>query len=140
MPDLAIQTIDDRDIDAVIALWERCGLTRPWNDPHADIALARSVPNATVLVGRQDGEIAASVMVGHDGHRGAVYYVAVDPARQGTGLGRAIMEAAESWLRDKGIGKLNLLIRGENADAQSFYARLGYVVEPNIQMARRLDP
>ncbi|MDU6244393.1 MAG: GNAT family N-acetyltransferase, partial [Bradyrhizobium sp.] len=78
-PLLVISDITDADVPAIIALWQRCGLTRPWNDPAADIALARRGDNATVLVGRVGGAIAASAMVGHDGHRGWVYYVSVDP-------------------------------------------------------------
>jgi len=104
-PALAIAVIADDDIASVAALWQRCGLTRPWNDPAADIALARSGPNATVLVGRDDSRLVASVLVGHDGHRGWVYYVAVDPDCRHKGYGRLIMDAAEGWLRGRGIEK-----------------------------------
>ena len=96
---------------ASIALWQRCGLTRPWNDPAADIALARKGANATVLIGRDGGAIVATAMVGHDGHRGWVYYVATDPEHRGKGHGRAIMQAAEDWLRAAGIAKLQLMVR-----------------------------
>src|SRR5271155_2533684 len=100
---LAIAPIRDADIGAVVTLWQRCGLTRPWNDPAADIAMARRGTNATILVGRAGEAIAASVLVGHDGHRGWVYYVAVDPAHRQKGYGRAIMNAAEDWLREASI-------------------------------------
>ena len=90
MTTLAISPIVDADVDAVIALWQRCGLTRPWNDPAADIAFARKGANATILVGRHAGTVSASAMVGHDGHRGWVYYVAVDPDLQGKDFGRTI--------------------------------------------------
>jgi GNAT superfamily N-acetyltransferase len=96
---LSITPIEDADVTAIIALWQRCGLRRPWNDPAADIALARKVPNADVLAGRDAGRIVASVLVGHDGHRGWVYYLAVDPDRRHKGCGGAIMAAAEDWLR-----------------------------------------
>ena len=96
---LAIDAIGDADVENVVALWQRCGLTRPWNDPHADIALARRRDNSTVLIGRDGGAIVATVMVGHDGHRGWVYYVAVDPDGRKRGYGRVIMAAAEDWLR-----------------------------------------
>jgi len=77
---LAITEATDSDVDAIVALWTRCGLTRPWNDPRADIALARRGDNAALLAGRDQGETVAAVMVGHDGHRGWFYYLAVDPA------------------------------------------------------------
>src|SRR3954453_727280 len=109
-PDLAISDITDADVPAIVALWERCGLTRPWNDPAADIALARRGDNATVLVGRDGTRIVASVMVGHDGHRGWVNYVSVDPDCRGKSFGRLIMTAAEQWLRERGIPKLMLIV------------------------------
>src|SRR6202158_1675403 len=114
LPALSIAAIKDADLAAVIALWQRCGLTRPWNNPAADIALARKGPSAAVLVGRDGGGIVASVLVGHDGHRGWVYYVAVDPDCRHKGYGRVIMDAAEDWLRARGIEKLPLLGRPDN--------------------------
>jgi ribosomal protein S18 acetylase RimI-like enzyme len=136
---LKITTVEDRDIAEVIALWQRCGLTRPWNDPTADIALARRGPNSTILIGRADNHIVATVMVGHDGHRGWVYYVATDPDRRAKGFGRAIMDAAEDWLRAAGIAKLQLLVRRENARAGTFYQSIGYAEAQTIVFAKWLD-
>src|SRR6185295_7514675 len=99
MTALSISPITDADVALVIALWQRCGLTRPWNDPTGDMAFARQSTNTAILVGRVDGAIVGSVMVGHDGHRGWVYYVAIDPDQQRKDFGRAIMTAAEDWLR-----------------------------------------
>lgn len=131
--------IEDGDVEEVVALWRKCDLTRAHNDPHKDIAFARAGPGSEVLVGRLDGAIVASVMVGHDGHRGAVYYVACDPERQGSGLGRATMAAAEDWLRSKGVWKLNLMIRDGNETVRGFYDALGYECEPRVVMSRRLE-
>ena len=136
---LAITEIADSDVDAVIALWQRCGLTRPWNDPASDIALARRNANSTILVGRADGAVVATAMVGHDGHRGWVYYVAVDPLRQKQGFGRAIMDAAEQWLREAGLPKLQLLVRRENAQAGAFYRGIGYEEADTIVFAKWID-
>ena len=136
---LSVDDIADGDVEAVIALWQRCGLTRPWNDPHADIALARRRANSTVLVGRTDGAVVATAMVGHDGHRGWVYYVAVDPDRQNKGFGRAIMNAAESWLRAAGVPKLQLLVRRENAQANAFYGSLGFELSTSVMFQKWLD-
>ena len=136
---LSTALIEDADVAAVIALWQRCGLTRPWNDPAADIALARRGPNSTVLTGRDGGAIAATAMVGHDGHRGWVYYVAVDPDRRANGHGRAIMNAAEEWLRQAGIPKLQLLVRRDNAKAGAFYQSIGYEEADTIVFAKWID-
>jgi ribosomal protein S18 acetylase RimI-like enzyme len=136
---LAIAPLADADVEAVVALWERCGLTRPWNDPRADIALARRGPNSTILVGKATDTVVASAMVGHDGHRGWFYYVAVDPARQKQGCGRIIMAAAEAWLKARGILKAELMVRPENGAVQAFYAALGYATEPRIVMSKWLD-
>lgn len=140
MPELDIKKIDGSDIDAVAALWERCGLTRPWNDPRADIAFARANDNATLLVGRVGDSITASAMVSHDGHRGTVYYVSVDPEHQGRGHGRTIMNAAEAWLRQRGVWKLNLLVRSENTSVIDFYSALGYDREERACLAKWIDP
>jgi GNAT superfamily N-acetyltransferase len=136
---LTIAPIEDSDVAAVIALWQACGLTRPWNDPAADIALARRGPNATILIGRDGDAIVASAMVGHDGHRGWVYYVAVDPGHQKKGFGRAIMDAVEDWLRQAGIAKLQLLVRRDNAKAGAFYETIGYDEAPVTVFAKWLD-
>jgi ribosomal protein S18 acetylase RimI-like enzyme len=139
IPILAIAEIADADLAAVIALWQACGLTRPWNDPTADIALARRGPNSTILIGRDGDAIVATVMVGHDGHRGWVYYVATDPDRRARGYGRAIMNAAEVWLRAAGIAKLQLLVRRENVRAGAFYQSIGYAEAQTIVFAKWLD-
>jgi ribosomal protein S18 acetylase RimI-like enzyme len=114
------------EADAAVALWHACGLSRPWNDPLADLALALGSPGSTVLAGRLNGVMVATVMVGCDGHRGWVYYLAVAPEAQRAGHGAAMMRAAEAWLRARGAPKLNLMVRGDNAAAVGFYAAIGY--------------
>ncbi len=136
---LAIAPIADSDVADVITLWRRAGLVRDWNDPTGDIALARRDGNATVLLGRLDGRPAASVLVGHDGHRGWVYYVSVDPDYRGKGYGRAIMQAAEDWLRGRGILKLQLMVRGDNAQVHAFYESIGYYDQKRTTFAKWLD-
>jgi ribosomal protein S18 acetylase RimI-like enzyme len=138
-PALAIAVIGDAEVPDVISLWQACGLTRPWNDPADDIALARKKPNATVLIGRDGSTIVATVLVGHDGHRGWVYYVAVDPDCRHRGYGRAIMAAAEEWLRAHGIEKLQLMVRPDNDQVQTFYQSLGYAEQERIVYAKSLD-
>ena len=137
--DLAIAPIADADVADVVALWQRCGLTRPWNDPSADIAFARRGPNSDILVGRCDGALVATVMVGHDGHRGWFYYLGVDPALQGRGFGRAMTQAAEAWLAERGIVKAQLMVRSDNDRVRAFYQALGYGEQERVIFAKWLD-
>jgi ribosomal protein S18 acetylase RimI-like enzyme len=125
------------DSAAVVALWHACGLTRPWNDPEADFALAQGGGASTILVARGEG-IAGSVMVGFDGHRGWVYYLAVAPDQRRTGLGRALMTAAEDWLRARGAPKLQLMVREDNAAALDFYESLGLERQKVVTLGRFL--
>ena len=137
--DLAIAPIADADIASVAALWQRCDLTRPWNDPSGDITFARRGPNSAVLVGRLNGAVVATVMVGHDGHRGWFYYLAVDPALQGRGFGRTMTQAAEAWLVARGIAKAQLMVRAENDRVRAFYEALGYGEQHRVLFAKWLD-
>ena len=138
-PALTIASIADADVADVVALWRACGLTRPWNDPVADIATARQGSNATVLVGRDGDRIVASVLVGHDGHRGWVYYAAVDPGCRHKGYGRIVMDAAEDWLRECGIEKLMLMVRPDNTQVHAFYQSLGFFEQERVIYAKWLD-
>ena len=124
--------IRDGDEAALADLWRRCGLVRPWNDPLGDIAFARATSQTEIFVGECDGAIVASVMCGHDGHRGWVYYLAVSPDCRGEKYGRAMMSTAEEFLRGQGVPKLELMIRNTNAKVVQFYEALDYKTEPVI--------
>lgn len=126
------------DAEAVIALWRACGLTRPWNDAGADFARAVEGATSAVLLLREGDALAASVMVGCDGHRGWVYYLGVAPARRRQGLGMAMMAAAEAWLRARGAPKLQLMVRDDNDAALGFYAALGLERQHVVTLGRFL--
>jgi ribosomal protein S18 acetylase RimI-like enzyme len=123
---VAIRAFADADEPDVIRLWERCGLTRPWNDPSKDIARKRRVQPELFLVGVVDGALVASAMAGYDGHRGWVNYLAVDPDHRRQGLAAALMAEVEQRLRALGCAKINLQIRRDNLEAISFYERIGF--------------
>lgn len=123
---LIVREIVDQDVDDVIDLWRASGVSRPWNDPMADIAFARKSPQCIILVGLIARRVVASAMVGEDGHRGWVYYVATQPELQRSGVGRRMMDAAETWLRARGVWKMQLLVRDDNAQAAGFYEQLGF--------------
>ncbi len=124
--------------EAAVALWHEVGLTRPWNDPDADLRRALDGAASEVLGGVEAGQLIATAMVGHDGHRGWVYYLAVRPDVRGRGHGRRMMRACEEWVAERGIRKLNLMVRDDNAAARGFYAAIGYGHDEVVVLSRRL--
>ncbi|MDE0711423.1 MAG: GNAT family acetyltransferase [Rhodospirillales bacterium] len=137
----AIRPICDGDEETVAELWRACGLVRSWNDPLGDIGRARANASSEIFVAvaQDSGGIAGSIMVGNDGHRGWVYYVAVTPEHRLRGLGERLIRHAEAWLRRLGAPRVNLTIREENAAARLFYEGLGYAIEKRIVMSRWTD-
>ncbi len=138
MPVIRSATVADES--AVTGLWKACGLMVPYNDPVEDFRRALGKAGSDVLIAIDAGQIIGSVMVGHDGHRGWLYYVAVDPARRMEGVGKAVIEAAEAWLRLRGIPKAMLLVRETNTQVSVFYENLGFETSPRVVMQKWLQP
>jgi ribosomal protein S18 acetylase RimI-like enzyme len=134
--DLRIFNVSDEP--AVVALWERCGLTRAWNDPHQDIRRKLEVQADLFLVGVIEGRVVATVMAGYEGHRGWINYLAVAPDHQGQGYGRRMMEEAERRLLALGCPKINLLVRSTNQRAMGFYQHIGYLADEVVSFGKRL--
>ncbi len=128
------------DTDAVIQLWQDCGLTRPWNDPALDIERKLKVGADTFLVGIKDEQLVATLMGGYDGHRAWVNYLAVSPDYRGAGLGRLIMEFFEARMLERGCPKINLQIRRGNQEVIDFYNAIGYNEDDAVSMGKRLIP
>ncbi len=137
---LEVRQFVEADRAAVITLWETCGLLRPWNDPNRDIDRKIARDPDGFLIGESGGRIVATAMVGYDGHRGWVNYLAVDPAVGGSGIGRTMIEVAENHLLELGCPKLNIQARGSNADAIAFYERIGFSRDDVVNLGKRLIP
>lgn len=136
--EMKIRAYEPSDQAAVVALWQECNLTRPWNDPQADIARKLAEQPELFLVGTVGHELVATAMVGYDGHRGAVNYLAVSPRYRRRSFGKAIMREAERLLLERGCPKVNLLVRTSNTEVVEFYRSLGYAQEEVICLGRRL--
>jgi ribosomal protein S18 acetylase RimI-like enzyme len=126
--------------NAVIELWQRCNLTRPQNNPRKDIERKMKVNPELFLVGLEGGKVVATAMGGYEGHRGWVYYLAVEPGFQRKGLGRQIMAALEERLLAKGCPKINLMVRDDNIGAVRFYKKIGYKSDGVVELGKRLIP
>ena len=128
------------DEAAVVELWQRCGLTRDWNDPRKDIQRKLTTQPELFVVGEIDKRIVASAMAGYDGHRGWVNYLAVAPEARGKGYGRVLMQHVEERLKARGCPKLNIQVRAGNEAAIAFYRKIGYAVDETVSLGKRLIP
>ena len=134
-----IRPYEAADLESLVQLWQDCGLVKPWNDPHKDIARKLAVDPELLLVALLEDELVATVMVGYEGHRGWINYLAVSPAQRRSGLGRLMMAAAEQRLLDRGCPKINLQVRSSNREVIAFYQALGYAVDDVVGMGKRLE-
>jgi ribosomal protein S18 acetylase RimI-like enzyme len=134
---MQIRPFRPEDEGPVVSLWERCGLVRPWNDPHSDIRRKLLVRPDLFLVGVQDGAVVGCLMAGYEGHRGWLNYLAVSPEHRRRGLGSALVAEAERLLKNEGCPKVNLQIRTSNGEVVEFYGRLGYAPDDVVSMGKR---
>ena len=133
-----IQAFDVKDKNSLVALWKECGLTKSWNDPHKDIERKLNDLVGGLFVVHDKELLIASVMLGYDGHRGSVYYLAVHPLYQNHGLGRLLMDYCEAFLLDLECPKINLYVRESNLSVLDFYQHLDYARDPSMVMGKRL--
>jgi ribosomal protein S18 acetylase RimI-like enzyme len=137
-PEMEIRQFSKADTQAVLDLWQACGLVRSWNNPIKDIERKLRVQPELFLVGLIENKIIASAMAGYDGHRGSVYYLAVTPEQQGSGYGRELMQMIEDKLTALGCPKINILIRSSNLAVLDFYKSLDYISDDVASVGKRL--
>ena len=136
---LSIRCASADDEEDIVALWRACGLQTSYNDLAQDFRVARAKPNSDILVGvSTEKRIVGSVMAGHDGHRGWLYYVATAPDCQLQGIGRQMVAAGEQWLRERRGVKVMLLVRDTNKQVVDFYRHIGFEAVPRIVMQKWL--
>ena len=138
MKNFIIRTFQPDDQSAVIDLWQQCGLIVPWNNPLADIERKLSTSPELFYVGLMDNELIASCMAGYDGHRGWIYFLAVQNAFQRQGFASRLVDHAEAALIKIGCPKIDLMVRSSNESVISFYKSIGYDIDPVVVLSKRL--
>lgn len=137
---LSITACRPEDRDGVVALW-RATFPGYTDDHAAQLAIGLANPSTGVFVARDEAGIAGTAMAGSDGIRGWLHYVAVAEDRRGRGIARALVAHCEAWLASqRGVTKVNLQVRGDNAVVIGLYRHLGYSIEDRASMGKRLAP
>ena len=135
---MIIRPYQSADESTVISLWKACNLLVPWNNPYQDIVRKQGTDAELFMVAELDSQVRATIMVGYDGHRGWINYLAVHPEYRRRGVAKQLLRGAESHLCQKGCPKLNLQIRSSNPDAVAFYQAMGYVEDDVVSFGKRL--
>jgi ribosomal protein S18 acetylase RimI-like enzyme len=137
---LVVRAFRDADEPAVSALWVRVfGDAAPRNAPDRVIAQKRKVQPELFLVAELAGDLVGTAIAGDDGHRGWLHLLAVSPDHRKAGIGRRLVAESARLLRERGVPKLNLQVRGDNAGVVAFYERLGFAVEDRVSMGLLLE-
>jgi ribosomal protein S18 acetylase RimI-like enzyme len=115
------------DYDAALDLWQRVeGLEIAEGDDRESVAcflarnpgLSRIATDGTAIIG--------VVLCGHDGRRGYIYHLAVDPAYQARGLGKRLMDECLDGLRRAGLKRALILVANDNLRGRKFWRRHGW--------------
>ncbi len=132
--DITIRELRPEDYDALIALWEAAGLPyKPkGRDSRGDITHQLEFPTAIYLVAELDGTMVGSVLGTHNGRKGFINRLAVDPAYRGRGIARPLVAEVERRLENQGIEIVAALIEDWNEVSMKVFEHLGYVKHPDI--------
>ena len=135
-----ITIFEDKQRTQVIDLWKKCNLIKSWNDPNKDIDRKLKVNDNLFLIVEFNKVIIGSAMIGYDGHRGSLYYLAVDPKHQRKGVGEMLMKEIEKRLIEVGCPKINIFIRNSNIEVKEFYQSIDYEEQNCLVYGKRLIP
>ena len=136
--DLVIRKYEDKDEEQVINLWKQCNLIVPQNDPHEDIKKKMEFQPNLFFIGTVNNEVVASIMVGYEGHRGWINYMAVLPEYKNKGFGRQLVNKAIDELKKLGCLKVNLQVRECNKDVIEFYESCGFSNDRVVSLGKHL--
>ena len=118
-------TIDD--YDAAIELWKRVeGLDVAEGDDHETIRRFLERNPGLSQVATDGGKVIGAVLCGHDGRRGYVYHLAVDPTYHGRGIGRRLIEECLAGLKRSGLERANILVAKDNPRGLEFWRSTGW--------------
>jgi ribosomal protein S18 acetylase RimI-like enzyme len=137
---MEIRVFVKADTDAVIDLWKLADLTHPNNDPSLDIKRKMNDSPWGFLVAMDGKTIIGSIMVGYDGHRGWINYLACHPNHRRRGVAKSLMNEAKKLLIERGCPKINLQVRSGNESAVKFYESIGYLDDNVTSFGLRLNP
>jgi ribosomal protein S18 acetylase RimI-like enzyme len=124
---IEIREFSINDYDAAIELWQRVeGLEIAEGDDREGVAQFLARNQGLSRVATDGSAIVGVALCGHDGRRGHIYHLAVDPAYQGRGLGKRLLDESLEGLRRTGVKRVIIMVADDNPSGREFWKRSGY--------------
>jgi N-acetylglutamate synthase len=124
-----------KHFDAVIALWRKSeGVALGPDDAPSSICSYLARNRGMGSVATVGGRVVGAVMAGHDGRRGFIHHLAVDPTFRRRGLGRRLVDRCLRKLREAGIAKCHLFVMNRNKSGIAFWQKVGWTRRADISI------
>lgn len=141
-PDFTLCDLTQNQHDEILDLWQRAGLTIRPTGRDAPEAFARQLTGGQRVIGLRDGSrLIALAVLTHDGRKGWINRLAVDPAYRRRGLAQQLVAEAERWFtQDVGLEIWAALIEGDNHESQALFDALGFHRHDVVYVSKRTRP
>jgi ribosomal protein S18 acetylase RimI-like enzyme len=135
MPSITTREFVIDDYEQTVALWHLVeGVEVAEGDSKEEIRAYLLRNPGLSRVAEKDGAIVGGVLCGHDGRRGLIYHLAVDPAQHGQGIGKRLVQECLTGLRAVGITRALILVAHDNASGHSFWLGNGWEDVPGAML------
>lgn len=130
---LKIRTMQIDDYDAVYAIWVACknGLNN-LDDSREGVARYLARNPETSFIAEDAGKIVGAILCGHDGRRGFIQHMSVDPAYRRRGIASRLVSRAIAQLKAEGINKVALVAFKRNETGNAFWERMGFSLREDL--------
>ena len=138
---ITISPMNPGDYDAVYVLWKATpgiGLSAADSREAIERYLERN-PGMS-FVARNGSKLVGAVLCGHDGRRGYLHHLAVDPDYRHQKIGQRLVSAGLNALKAAGIDKCHIFVYGDNVSGLAFWKAIGWYARPElVLMSRDID-
>ncbi|GEN33880.1 MULTISPECIES: GNAT family N-acetyltransferase [Aneurinibacillus] len=122
----------------ITRIWQETGLEQTETETLDALAKQLAWDSDLVMIAEYEGEVAGVIVGTIDGTRGYFYRLAVNPALQGRGIGRKLVEALEKRFKERGVTRVFIMVNQDNKKVLPFYSLLGYEVKEYITLSKKL--
>lgn len=128
--DIAIRRATEADVTAILALWQDADAPATHTDDAVSVAKLIGHDPEALLIADDAGRVVGSVIAAWDGWRGSVYRIVVATAYRRQGLGRRLLDAAETRMRAAGAVRWQAIVVESDSQATGFWSASGWERQP----------